>query len=100
MGPEDLPHSVAEPGPSASGAASKVARILVQKGREDALCHVIADYEIAICRAEIPAKSRYALSERSIRVRQLALTGEQSRQRYGAAVEGILGSYLELLATC
>ena len=48
MGPEDLPHGVTEPGPSASSAATKVARILVKKSREDSLCHIIADQPIAI----------------------------------------------------
>ncbi len=35
MGPEDLPHGVAEPGASASSPASRVARVLVEKRGDD-----------------------------------------------------------------
>jgi hypothetical protein len=100
MGPEDLPHGVAEPGASASSPASKVARVLVEKSGEDRLCHVITDYKIAICRPEIPAKSRSALPERSICVGQLGLAAEQSREPDRTAIESILGGYLEFLAAC
>src|SRR5260370_18485201 len=98
MGPEDLPHRVAEPGPSASRATSKVAGILVEHGGENCLRHVIADYEIAKCRTRIPAKCPNPLPERSICVRQLALCPEKTRQHQRAAIDGILGHYLELLA--
>src|SRR5260221_14226922 len=98
MGPEDLPHGVAEPGPSASSPASKVARVLVEKRGEDRLRHIIADYKIAKCRPEIPAKSRRALPETWICIGQLSLSGEQSRQRDSTAIEGILGRQFELLA--
>src|SRR5713101_722192 len=81
MGPEDLPHGVAEPGPSASSPASKVARVLVEKSGEDRLRHIIADYKIAICGPEIPGKSGNALPETWICVGQLSLAGEQSCQR-------------------
>ena len=100
MSPEDLPHGVLQPGPSASRAAPKVARILVEENRKHRFCHVIADNEIAIGRADVPAKSCGALSERAVRIRELALATEQNRQRDGTAIERILGGYFELLAGC
>ena len=100
MGPEDLSHGVAQPRPAASSAASKVAGILVEKRRENRLRHVIADYKIPICRAEIPAKSSGTLSKRSVCVGQLAFASEQDRQRDSTAIESIFGGYLELLARC
>src|SRR4029077_8251911 len=53
-----------------------------------------------ISRAKIPAKSRTALPERSICIRQLAFAGEQSCQPDCAAVKSILRGYLELLTAC
>lgn len=97
MGPEDLPHGIGEPGPSASRAALKVAWILVEESWKDCLRHVIADYEIAICRAKVPSKSLTTLPKGLARVRQLVLAGEESRQCYGAAIKGILGSHPKLL---
>src|SRR5271165_2690351 len=100
MGPEDLPHGVAEPGPAGSRAAPKVARILMKKGWKDRLGHIIADHEIAISRAPIPAESCHPLSEGPIRIRQLALAAEESRERHRPAVKSILRRYFELLAGC
>src|SRR5271168_3736095 len=100
MGPEDLAHGVPKPGPTTSGSLSKIARILVEKRREDRLSHVIADDKIAIRGSEIPAISGPPLPEGSICVGELALGAKQSRQHDGPAIKRILGRYLELGARC
>jgi hypothetical protein len=72
----------------------------MEESRKHCLCHVITDNEIAIGCADVPAKSCGALAERPVRIRELALSTEQNRQRDGTAIERILGGYLELLAGC
>ena len=50
MGPENLPHRIAEPRQAASFTAAKIARVLMQHGWENGPGHVIAHDKIGICR--------------------------------------------------
>ena len=61
MSPEDLFHGVAQPGPSASYAASEIPRILMKKRGENALGHVVPNHEIAVRGAEVPRVPRSPL---------------------------------------
>jgi hypothetical protein len=98
MSPEDLTHGIAQPGPSSSSALPEITRILVQKHWEDSFGHVIANDEIAIGCSDIPAKSRTALPESSIRVRQLTFAAKYKGQPDRAAIESVFGRYFELLS--
>jgi|SRR5579863_4858685 len=98
MGPEDLPHGVTEPGPSASGGTSKIARILMQKGWEHRFSHIVAYYEIAVRGADVAAESRRSLPKRSVCIRQLSFSSEEQRECHCPSVKGIFRRYLELRA--
>jgi len=100
VGPEDLPRGVAESRPSASRAAAKITRILVEKRGENRLRHIVANHEISVSRTEVPAIPCSSLPKRSVRIRQLALSAENCRQADRASIEGILGSNLEFLGRC
>jgi len=100
MGPQDLTHCVAEPGPTTSRTASKIARILVKERRVDSFRHVIADEEVAVCSAKIFSVPSGALPESPIPVRRLVLRSENSRQHHGSRINGIPGSKFKLLACC
>ena len=90
---------VAEPAPAASCLAPEITGILMEKGREDGLRHIVANGEVRERGTRIPAKSRSALSKRSICVGQLGLGAEQNRETDGAPVECIFGGDLEFLST-
>src|ERR1039458_1081844 len=98
MRPENLSHRVAEPRPTSSRAAAKIAGVLMQEGRVDALGHEIADREIGISGAEILRVSLHALAKSAIVVAQLALAGKSRRQHERSAIEGILLRDFEFLA--
>jgi len=97
LGPENPAHRVAEPGQSTTCAAPEVARVLMKQRGKYRLGHVVADHEVAIRRAEIPAVSGDALAKGSVAVRQLSFAREERRQCDGPAVEGVLCRQLELL---
>ena len=67
----------------ASRAAPKIARILVQQCGEDRFGHVVANHEVAVRRSEVAAVSRHVLTERAVRIRQLASA------QYGSLKRGI-----------
>ena len=49
----------------------------MKKRRKNAFGHVVTYYKVAICGAEVPAKSRSPLSKRPVLVRQLSFSAEK-----------------------
>ena len=87
--PEDLFRRVTKSRPSAAGAMSKISRVLMEDGRKNSFRHEIADDEIGIRRAEIPAKSRPSLSEGSVGISELTLGAKYGGESDGAAVKRV-----------
>jgi hypothetical protein len=69
--PENLTDRVAEPRPFVADPAPEVTRTLMEKSWKDSLGHVVANDEIAVSGAEIPAVSCHSSAERRVCARQL-----------------------------
>ena len=97
MCPDHLTHGVTEPAPRVPGPLTEVARILAEHRGIDGLGHEIANHEIGGGRHEVARVGRNTVAEGRRRSGPLRFGCEETREREGAGIEGVLARDLELV---